>query len=111
MGTPAAPGALSPACGAVLAAADKASASPPSSTCTTSTGFEGFAAAADRSASARAASPGDVSPSAGIAVTTTASHESSASARDRAPEKSRAEAPVVRSSGGSGRNPSERHAS
>ena len=105
------PGAVVTACGAVLAAADRASASPPSSTCTTSTGFPGTRSAAERRASASSASPVEAPPIAGMAVTTIASHVSSANACDSASWKSAAEAPVVRSSGGNGRSPSERQAS
>src|SRR5690606_36044422 len=95
-------------CGAVLAAAERASARPPSSTWTTRTGLAGAAAAAERRASASAASPTEPSPTAGMAVTTTASQVSSARAPASASWKSAAEAAVVRSRGGCGRRPSAR---
>ncbi len=95
----------------MLAAAERASARPPSSTWTTRTGLPGTASAADRRASARAASFAAPSPTAGMAVTTTASVASSASARARAARKSSADAAVVRSCGCCGRSPSARQRS
>ncbi|CAM5585556.1 hypothetical protein STENM36S_00938 [Streptomyces tendae] len=100
----------------VRAAAERASARPPISTWTTATGFAGAAAAAARRASARTwPSPDSSAPlsprTQGMAVTTTASQSSSARAAASAARKSAGVAPVVRSSGRSGRSPSVRQAS
>ncbi len=101
----------------MLVATARASARPPISTWTTTTGFVG--AGAEATASRRAAartspSPNSVAPSSpthGIAVTTTASEVSSARAAASASRKSAGTAAVVRSRGRSGRSPSVRQAS
>ncbi len=102
-------------CATVLVAAARASARPPISTWTTATGLAGPAAAAACSAVARTSPSPDsaspFSPTHGIAVTTTASQPSSASARASASLKSCGVAAVVRSTGGRGRSPSARQAS